>query len=31
MALCDKLEAKLKQAQVGSEKLATAMVQQLLT
>jgi type I restriction enzyme, S subunit len=30
MALCDKLEAKLKQAQASSEKLAVAMVQQLL-
>jgi hypothetical protein len=30
MAFCDELEAKLKQAQTNSEKLATAMVQSLL-
>jgi type I restriction enzyme, S subunit len=30
MALCDELEAKLKQAQAGSGKLAAAMVQSLL-
>jgi hypothetical protein len=30
MALCDELEAKLKQAQAGSEQLAAAMVQSLL-
>jgi len=30
MTLCDELEAKLKQAQADSERLAAAMVQSLL-